>query len=282
MKKHPLGQNPDFRKLFQQLNGQYSGKKPEDGQGEKDGTPEPERFDSNGNPVKKKKKRRRFARGGKVAAAAVILILLGTNSYYILDEENYAVVSTLGSAQAVSQAGLHFKIPFIQNVRRVSKGIKGMPIGYDPETGTSDESESIMITKDFNFVNTDFYLEYMVNDPVKYLYASSEPVATLKMLAQSYIRDTVGTHNVDDVITTGKSEIQSEIKEKLTNRMMEEDIGLAVVNITIQDAFPPTTEVLNAFKNVENAKQGKETAINNANKDRNEKFLRQKLSATRL
>ena len=55
----------------------------------------------------------------------------------------------------------------------------------------------------------------------------------LKMLAQSYIRDTVGTHNVDDVITTGKSEIQSEIKEKLTNRMMEEDIGLAVVNITI-------------------------------------------------
>ena len=74
MKKHPLGQNPDFRKLFQQLNGQYSGKKPEDGQGEKDGTPEPERFDSNGNPVKKKKKRRRFARGGKVAAAAVILI----------------------------------------------------------------------------------------------------------------------------------------------------------------------------------------------------------------
>lgn len=127
-----MGQNPDFRKLFQQLNGQYSGKKPEDGQGEKDGTPEPERFDSNGNPVKKKKKRRRFARGGKVAAAAVILILLGTNSYYILDEENYAVVSTLGSAQAVSQAGLHFKIPFIQNVRRVSKGIKGMPIGYDP------------------------------------------------------------------------------------------------------------------------------------------------------
>ena len=54
--------------------------------------------------------------------------------------------------------------------------------------------------------------------------------------------------------------------------MIQEDIGLAVVNITIQDAFPPTTEVMNAFKNVENAKQGKETAINNANKDRNEKI----------
>ena len=228
-----------------------------------------ERFDSDGNPI------RRRTHLGKKAGTAVIIVaatVIASNCYYVLDEENYAVVTTLGSPQAESQAGLHFKIPFIQNVTMVSKGIKGMPIGYVQETGESVDEESIMITKDFNFVNTDFYLEYMVNDPVKYLYASSDPEATLKMLAQSYIRDTVGIYNVDDVITTGKAVIQSEIKEKLTNRMIAEDIGLSVVNITIQDAFPPTEEVLSAFKNVENAKQGKETAINNANKDRNEKI----------
>ncbi len=229
---------------------------------------EPERFDSNGNPVK----RRHPFREMGAAFFVLLLVFAGMNSYYMLDEENYAVVTTLGSAEAVSQAGLHFKIPFVQSVRKVSKGIKGMPIGYSLETGDTIDEESIMITKDFNFVNTDFYLEYMVNDPVKYLYASAEPEATLKMLAQSYIRDTVGIYNVDDVITTGKAGIQSEIKEKLTNRMIAEDIGISVVNITIQDAFPPTTEVMNAFKNVENAKQGKETAINNANKDRNEKI----------
>lgn len=228
----------------------------------------PEKFDSNGRPVRKK----RSFKGAGVVVLAALLVLAGSNCYYMLDEENYAVVTTLGSAKAESQAGLHFKIPFIQQVRKVSKGIKGMAIGYNVETGESVDEESIMITKDFNFVNTDFYLEYMVNDPVKYLYASVQPEATLKMLAQSYIRDTVGIYNVDDVITTGKAVIQSEIKEKLTNRMIEEDIGLSVVNITIQDAFPPTTEVMNAFKNVENAKQGKETAINNANKDRNEKI----------
>ena len=88
----------------------------------------------------------------------------------------------------------------------------------------------------------------MVSDPVKYLYASQDPEATLKMLAQSYIRDTVGIYTVDDVITTGKAAIQSEIKEKLTNRMIQEDIGLSVVNITIQDAFPPTEEVMNALR----------------------------------
>lgn len=230
-----------------------------------------ERFDSDGNPVGKKISFRPFKSAG-AALLVMLLVFLAMNSYYVLDEENYAVVTTLGNPQAQSQAGLHFKIPFIQRVYLVSKGIKGMPIGYVPETSESIDEESVMITKDFNFVNTDFYLEYMVNDPVKYLFASSEPEATLKMLAQSYIRDTVGIYNVDDVITTGKAVIQSEIKEKLTNRMIEEDIGLSVVNITIQDAFPPTEEVMSAFKNVENAKQGKETAINNANKDRNEKI----------
>ncbi len=202
----------------------------------------------------------------------VFLIVVGINCYYMLDEEEYGVVTTLGNPAAVSQAGLHFKIPFIQRVQKVSKVISGMSIGYDQSTGDSIEDECIMITKDFNFVDTDFYLEYKVSDPVKYLYASQNPEATLKMLAQSYIRDTIGIYNVDDVITTGKAAIQSEIMEKLSARMIEEDIGLAVEKITIQDAFPPTSEVLSAFKNVENAKQGKETAINNANKERNEKI----------
>ena len=239
--------------------GSFSRKKREQGM---------EHFDSGGRPVGKK-----FPFKGAFAVFAVIVLLIvGMNCYYMLDEDNYAVVTTLGRAEAVSQAGLHFKLPFVQRVRRVSKVIMGMAIGYDVDSGESIDEESVMITKDFNFVNTDFYLEYMVSDPVKYLYASQDPERTLKMLAQSYIRDTVGTYNVDDVITTGKAEIQSVIKEKLTERMIQEDIGLSVVNITIQDAFPPTTEVLNAFKNVENAKQGKDTAINNANKDRSEKI----------
>ena len=227
----------------------------------------------NKGPKKKNIRLPKFpGKGALIALAAVLIYGTVGSCYYVLDEDNYAVVTTLGSPQAVSQAGLHFKLPVIQRVTKVSKVIKGMPIGYIPETDQTISEEAIMITKDFNFVNTDFYLEYMVSDPVKYLYSSADPESTLKMLAQSYIRDTVGIYNVDDVITTGKAVIQSEIKEKLTNRMIAEDIGLSVVNLTIQDAFPPTDEVLNAFKNVENAKQGKETAVNNANKDRNEKI----------
>ena len=211
-----------------------------------------------------------------------LLFYFSSGFYYRLDEDYYAVVTTFGMPQAVSQAGLHVKLPIVQQVHLVSKQINGMPIGYVPETDETISEEAIMITKDFNFVNTDFYLEYMVSDPVKYLYASAEPESTLKMLAQSYIRDTVGIYDVDSVITTGKAAIQSEIKEKLTNRMIAEDIGLSVVNLTIQDAFPPTDEVLSAFKNVENAKQGKETAVNNANKDRNEKLPQAEAECDRI
>ena len=249
--------------------GPYGGPNPFSGfTKKKDPEEESEKYNSNGKPVKKGPS---FKKAGFVIFA-VLVAITAMNSYYKLDEDNYAVITTFGNPKSVSQAGLHFKIPFIQNVRLVSKEIMGMPIGYNIETGESIDEESVMITKDFNFVNTDFYLEYMVTDPVKYLYASEDPNATLKMLAQSYIRDTVGVYIVDDVITTGKAGIQSEIKEKLTNRIIAEDIGISVVNINIQDAFPPTTDVMNAFKNVENAKQGKETAINNANKDRNEKI----------
>ena len=54
--------------------------------------------------------------------------------------------------------------------------------------------------------------------------------------------------------------------------MEKHDIGLTLVNVTIQDSEPPTAEIMEAFKNVETAKQGKETAINNANKYKNEKL----------
>ncbi|MDL2294991.1 FtsH protease activity modulator HflK, partial [Ruminococcaceae bacterium OttesenSCG-928-D13] len=164
----------------------------------------------------------------------------------------------------------HIKIPFIQEVSIVSMEIYGFSIGYNTSTEGEREdfvtSESMMITHDYNFVNVDFYLEYSVSDPERYLFASEDPVEILKNLAQSYIRDTIGLHGVDEVITTGKNEIQAEIKEKLMKRLEEEDIGLQLVNITIQDSEPPTTEVKDAFKNVETAKQGKETAINEARK----------------
>lgn len=212
----------------------------------------------------------------KVLGTLIVLALVAgtilTQSMYSINEQEEAVVTTFGTPTTVSSPGLHFKIPFIQQVEKVSTTINGFPIGYDMSSEQSIESESLMITSDYNFVNVDFFVEYQVSDPIKYLYASEHPVNILKTLAQSYIRDTIGLYPVDSVITTGKNEIQAEIKEKLITRLEQEDLGIHLINITIQDAEPPTMEVLEAFKNVETAKQSKETAINNANKYKSEQI----------
>ena len=206
--------------------------------------------------------------GFAVLAIAVLIVLF--SSFYTIKEQEQAVVTTFGVPNTVSEPGLHVKIPFVQKVQKVNTTIKGFAIGYNETTGISMEDESLMITSDYNFVNVDFYVEYKVSDPVKALYASEEPVKILKNVAQSCIRSTVGQYPVDSVITTGKNEIQAEIKERIIAELTAQDIGIQLVNITIQDAEPPTTEVMEAFKAVETAKQGKETAINNANKYRNE------------
>ncbi|MDD5900060.1 MAG: FtsH protease activity modulator HflK [Lachnospiraceae bacterium] len=211
-------------------------------------------------------------KGVGIAVAAIAVLIVLFNSFYTIKEQEQAVVTTFGVPSTVSEPGLHIKIPFVQQVTKVNTTIKGFAIGYDETTNLSREDESLMITSDYNFVNVDFYVEYKVSDPIKALYASEEPVMILKNMAQSCIRSVVGRNLVDSVITTGKNEIQAEIKEKIIAELGEQDIGIQLVNITIQDAEPPTTEVMEAFKAVETAKQGKETAINNANKYRNEKL----------
>lgn len=207
---------------------------------------------------------------GIVAAVIVALVLLA-NSTYEIKEQEQAVLITLGKASAVTEPGLHFKIPFIQRVRKVNTTIQGFAIGYNSDNSVN-EGESLMITSDFNFIDVDFYVEYRYSDPVKALYASKNPLEILKNVSQSCIRTVIGSYPVDDVLTTGKNEIQASIKQMILERLSEQDIGIQLVNITIQDSEPPTAEVMEAFKAVETAKQGKETALNNANKYRNEQL----------
>ncbi len=202
----------------------------------------------------------------------IVAFILVFNCTYQVREQEQAVLLTFGNAKTVSTSGLHFKIPFIQQVEKVDTTIKGLAIGYDINTGESIEDESLMITSDYNFINVDFFVEYQVSDPILALYASEDPVGILKNIAQSCIRTVVGNSEVDSVLTTGKSEIQAEIKEMINKRLDDQNLGIYLVNITMQDAEPPTAAVMEAFKAVETAKQGKETAINNANKYRNEKL----------
>ena len=207
-----------------------------------------------------------------IVVLVIAVLVLAFNCTYEIKEQEQAVLITLGKASAVTEPGLHFKIPFIQKVKKVNTTIQGFAIGYNKNTNEVIEDESLMITSDFNFIDVDFYVEYRYSDPIKAVYASKQPLDILKTISQSCIRTVIGSYNVDDVLTTGKSEIQSSIKEMILKRLEEHDIGVQLVNITIQDSEPPTVRVMEAFKAVETAKQGKETSLNNANKYRNEQL----------
>ena len=180
----------------------------------------------------------------------------------------------------MTEPGLHFKIPLIQTVTKVNTTIQGLSVGYDNEEQYTDDA--MMITSDYNFIRVDFYAEYRISDPVKALYASEDPVRVLDNIAQNCIRTTIGSYTVDAVLTTGKNEIQANIKQMILDKLEAYDIGIQLVSISIQDAQPPTTEVITAFKAVETAKQGKETALNNANKYRNEQIPQAKAQADKI
>ena len=218
---------------------------------------------------------------GKIAAVVVLVLAVALNGIYTLDETEDAVITTFGVPTIEEGSGLHFKVPFVQKIKKVSTETQGMRIGYD-EYDNTIENEALMITKDFNFINVDFYIEWQVTDPVAFVYAAEDPVTMLKTLSMSYIRDTIGSYGVDEVLTTGKSQIQSEIKDKLTKRMEDERIGVAVRNVSIQDCDPPTSEVVRAFKAVEDAKQNAETAVYNATADKNKRILAAEAEANKI
>lgn len=254
-------------------------------------------------------KRGNFGKGAKkvfiplfVVLLLFVILFIGYLGVYTVKETEIAVITTFGQAQMVEEKGLHFKIPFMQKVKKVDTTVKGIPIGYaavsrsgnneinEKSSGYSGaitsvseeveesyeevavEKESLMITSDFNLINVDFYISYQVSDPIKYLYSSKNPEAILKDISMASIRTVVSAYTVDSTITTGKAGIQSTVKAMIIERLEETDIGITLVDAAIQDVEPPIESVNDAFKNVETAKQGKESAINEANAYRNQKI----------
>ena len=207
----------------------------------------------------------------KFALPAVILFIIAVTvftSFYTVNDKQQAVVTTFGKVTSIEDPGMHLKIPFgIQEVTLVDVNVlQKIEIGFRSNSDIADSStvisESKMISGDYNIVNCDFFVEYKISDPSKYLYNSENPGEILKSLAQSNIRNVISSYDVDSILTTGKGEIQAKIKEAITYELVDYDLGLVLTDIKIQDSEPPTKEVQEAFKEVETAKQDKDTAIN--------------------
>ena len=224
---------------------------------------------------KLKKAGKKGAKFAWIIVLLIVIFLVINGSYYYVNEQENAVVTMFGDVVKTNTAGLYFKIPLIQQVHKVDVTTHGTGIGYtvaNQGQNITDEMNGIMITSDFNLLNIDFYLEYKVSDPVAYLYNTDKPEDILKNIALASIRSVVSNYTVDEAMTTGKGLIQSAVKEDMVKELEKHNVGLQVVNITVQDSEPPTQDIVSAFKSVETAKQGADTAKNNALKYQNEQL----------
>lgn len=240
-------------------------------------------------PPKPQKKKPSFHFPGKTIALVIIalaVLLVAQSCFYTVDDKQQAVVTTFGKVTGVTDAGVHFCLPLgIQQVEKVDVNVyQKIELGYSTKKNgyDVDDSESTMITGDYNIVNVDFFIEYKISDPVQYLYSSNQPELILRNLIQSQVRNVVGSSTVDAVLTDGKESIQMQVRDLVTEILADYKIGLSLVDVKIQDAEPPTTEVVEAFKAVETAKQKAETVINDAKAYQNAQLPKAQAQADQL
>ena len=219
----------------------------------------------------------------KIILIVFVVAIVVFRSVYFISEQKNGVVTQFGKVVRVDTAGMHFKAPW-QSLQTVDITTHGTGIGYYVKDGQNiaSEEDGIMITSDFNLLNIDFYMEYKVSDPVAYLYNSQTPEEILENIALANIRTVVSNYTVDEAMTTAKGLIEQEVKEAMLKSLEDTKIGLSVQNITIQDSEPPTEDIIAAFKAVETAKQGADTAKNNALQYKNEQIPKAEAKADKI
>lgn len=213
-----------------------------------------------------------------IAGLSILIIILGITaltSWYTVDESEQAVIMTFGDVQeGISDPGLHFKLPWpIQDVEKLSKETFSLQFGYKEKDGEIEEypEETKMITGDENIVLADLVVQWKITDPGKYLFNSEKPETILYNSTSSALRSIIGSSKIDDALTSGKAEIEAEVRDLLTELIGKYDIGISILAVKLQDVELPNAEVRKAFTNVTDARETMNTKINEANKYRNKR-----------
>lgn len=212
-----------------------------------------------------------------IGAVVVLVLIIGYTSFYTVEEQEQAAILTFGKYTATQEEpGLHFKLPYpIQQVVKVPANLtQKLQIGYREESGQirTVEEEALMITGDENIVHADAVVEWKISDVRAYLYNIEDPERFLRNAASSAIRSVIGSTKLDYAITDGKTVIQTEVKQKLEELMRQYDTGIFISDVKFQDIEPPEGEVQQAFKEVTNAREEKNTKINQAQRYVNDRL----------
>ena len=215
---------------------------------------------------------------GKYVIAGLVLIFLFTGFYQVAADE-VAVVQRFGRFARIAGPGPHFRMPFgIERITRVpDKRQLKMEFGFETvSTGTRSEfrttgetrKESLMLTGDLNVAVVEWIVQYRIKDAYKYLFHLRNVSGTFRDMTEATMREVVGDHSVDEVLTVGREAIALQAREALQKLCDQYENGIEIQQLVLQDVNPPD-EVKPAFNEVNQAIQEKERAINEALADYN-------------
>jgi modulator of FtsH protease HflK len=211
-----------------------------------------------------------------IVVLAIILGLSAFTTWYTVDESEQAVILTFGKVEeGISEPGLHFKLPWpIQSFEKLSKETFSLQFGYEEKNGEIVEfpDETKMITGDENIVLADLVVQWKITDPAKYLYNADNPREILYDSTSASVRSIIGSSKIDDALTSGKAQIEADVRDLLSSLIEKYDMGISVLGVKLQDVELPNQEVRKAFTDVTDARETMNTKINEAKKYRNQKL----------
>jgi membrane protease subunit HflK len=202
-----------------------------------------------------------------------VLFLLFT-SYYQVEPEEVGVIQRFGAYVRTTEPGPHLKLPFgIETVRKVPVqrqlkmefGFRTLSAGVQSQFAAPPEAqaESLMLTGDLNVAVVEWIVQFRIRDPKAFLFHVRDVPETFRYMSEAAVRQIVGDHSVDEVITIGRAEIALAAKEELQRLCDLYGIGIEIQQLVLQDVNPPDP-VRPAFNEVNQAIQEKERAINEA------------------
>jgi membrane protease subunit HflK len=223
--------------------------------------------------------RRRGIGAFLLATGLVVAVAAGWTAFYTVPSDSVAVVQRFGKYLRDVPPGLHTKLPLgidsatIVPVKRQLKLEFGFttPGARDPYQGSrprNGKQETQMVTGDLNAALVEWVVQYRISDPVKFLFEVREPSETLRYVSESVMREVVGDRTVDEVITIGRQEIETEALTKMQALSTKYAMGISIDQVQLKNINPPEP-VQESFNEVNQAQQEKEKLINEARRDYN-------------
>ena len=205
--------------------------------------------------------------GGSIAYIILGIMVLGVVAWastgvYTVQPGEEAVLRRFGQFNSVAGPGLHWFVPNPIGIRVVVRKdeVRRLELGF--RGGTSVPAESLMITGDENIVDVQLLVQYDIKDTAEFLFNVVDPDGiTMRDVAETSLRQVVGARNIDDVLTTGKEEVQSSTRIQLQSLLDTYQAGINIIQVQLQNVNPPT-QVQDAFDDVVRAKEDKERIIN--------------------